>query len=94
MRPTTTEEFFTADLYYAAYLRVAGVPYTGERVEPNGRQVSFLFEHTPNLDDLKRDYFNGNGKVSALAYKREVVDLKALTHEALRAASRAVNNRR
>ena len=91
MRPQTQDDYFTTDLYYAAYLRVAGVPYMGESVE--GRQVSFMFEDTPSMIDLKRDYFNGKGKVSALAYKREIIDLKALTHEALREAGRTAGRR-
>ena len=84
----SADHYHTTDLYYAAYLRVAGVPYVGETVE--GRQVMFMFEDSTNMEDLKRDYFNGNGKVSALAYKREIIDLKAMTHEALRAAGRTV----
>lgn len=86
MRQNTEQHYPTSDLYYAAYLRVAGVPYLGEEVD--GRQVIFKFEDGPNIKDLKKDYFSGNGKVSALHYKREVVDLKALTHEALRSARR------
>ena len=35
-------EFRTSDHYYAAYLKVAGVPFKGTTAE--GRRVFFIFE--------------------------------------------------
>ena len=54
----------TSDLYYAAYLRVAGVSLI-ETIRDQNR-VFFIFEHTPNIRDLKNDYFNRKAKVPAL----------------------------
>lgn len=68
----------TSDLYYAAYLRVAGVSLI-ETVRDQNR-VFFIFEHTPNIRDLKNDYFNRKAKVPALTYADEIRNMKALTH--------------
>lgn len=77
----------TSDLYYAAYLKVAGVSYLDEEVE--GRRVFFLFENSPNIDDLKRGYYNRTAKVPAMTYCEEIKALKALTAEAQRASRRS-----
>jgi len=71
----------TADLYYAAYLRVAGCNLL-DTVKNDGR-VYFVFEGNPNMRDLKRDYFNRTGKVPALQYADEVRSMKAQTHEVM-----------
>ncbi len=72
------QEFRTADLYYAAYLRVAGVPLIDARRE--GGRVYFVFEGSPLIRDLKREYFNRTSKVSALSYADEIKAMKSLTH--------------
>jgi hypothetical protein len=69
-------------MYYAAYLKVAGVPLLDTATE--GRRVFFQFEKSPNLGDLKRDYYNRKGKVAALTYSEEVKVMKSLTAEAQR----------
>ena len=74
------ESYRTSDLYYAAYLRVARVPWV--RTEREGRRVFFVFEKVPGIDDLKKDYFNRTGKVEALTYADEVKAMKSLTHSA------------
>ena len=60
------QHYKTADLYYAAYLRVAGCQLM-DCVKEQGR-CYFMFEPNPNMRDLKRDYFNRKGKVPALQY--------------------------
>jgi len=69
----------TADLYYAAYLRVAGVPFLG--TERDGKRVTFLFEDigTP-LHDLKRGYFSDSARVPALSYVQMIRTMKTLVH--------------
>jgi hypothetical protein len=71
-------DYKTSDLYYAAYLKVAGVPF----IEPEreGRRVIFIFENSESIRDLKREYFNRTAKVPALTYADEVKAMKALTH--------------
>lgn len=69
----------TSDLYYAAYLRVAGVELI-ETVRDKGGRVFFVFDHNPNIRDLKNDYFNRKAKVPALTYADEIRNMKALTH--------------
>tara|TARA_B100001094_G_scaffold331148_1_gene398540 strand:+ start:544 stop:780 length:237 start_codon:yes stop_codon:yes gene_type:complete len=69
----------TSDLYYAAYLRVAGVPFLG--TERAGKRVVFLFEDigTP-LRDLKKGYFSDGARVPALSYVQTIRFMKSLVH--------------
>jgi hypothetical protein len=71
-------EYKTSDLYYAAYLKVAGVPF----IEPEreGRRVIFVFENSDSIRDLKREYFNRKAKVPAMSYADEIKAMKAMTH--------------
>lgn len=69
----------TSDLYYAAFLRVAGVPLI--EVERDGGRVWFVFENGPNIRELKREYFNRTAKVPAMSYADEIRAMKALYHE-------------
>ena len=68
----------TSDLYYAAYLRVAGVKF----LEPvrDGKRVVFVFEASEAIRDLKRDYFTRAAKVSALDFADEIRSMKAIIH--------------
>lgn len=65
-------------MYYAAYLKVAEVPFMGTTRE--GSRVFFLFENTDALRELKDQYFTRTSKVSALTYADEIKAMKALTH--------------
>lgn len=77
--PSDDEKIYrTTDMYYAAFLRVAGVKFL-EANRENGR-VFFSFENGDSIRDLKREYFNRSGKVSALDYADEVRNMKSLTH--------------
>lgn len=69
--------FKTSDLYFAAFLRVAGVKFI-EATRENGR-IFFLFEAGGSIPELKREYFNRSGKVSALDYADEVRNMKSMT---------------
>jgi hypothetical protein len=73
------EAFRTSDLYYAAFLRVAGVPFI--QTETEGRRVFFVFELVTGLKDLKAQYFNRTAKVPALTLVDEIRAMKQLTHE-------------
>jgi len=68
----------TSDLYYAAFLRVAGVKFI-EATRDQGR-VFFSFENGESIRDLKREYFNRSAKISALDYADEVRSMKAMIH--------------
>jgi len=68
----------TSDLYYAAYLKVAGVEFKGTTKE--GKRVFFLFENAEGMADLKKQYFNRYAKVSALTYADEIRSMKNLTY--------------
>jgi len=81
MRPaaaTQPEPYRTTDIYYAAYLRVAGVQFLESIKE--GNRVYFLFEQTGNIRDLKNQYFNRVAKVSAFTFVDEIRAMKQLTH--------------
>jgi len=71
----------TSDLYYAAYLKVAGVKLTG--TDRDGGRVYFLFDEgdTNNMRELRDQYYNRTSKVAALTYADEIKVMKALTHE-------------
>ena len=68
----------TSDLYYAAYLKTAKVPFRG--TEREGSRVYFLFEASSSLRDLKDEYFNRTSRVVALNYADEIKTLKSLIH--------------
>ena len=80
--PQTQQDsrYRTSDLYYAAYLKVAGVPHVDTMRE--GSRVFFVFEQVEGLRDLKNQFFNRTAKVVALTFADEVRNLKALTHMA------------
>ena len=85
------KRYRTADLYYAAYLGVAGCTLIECKAvrEEGSLRAFFFFEHTDMLKDLKRDYFNRKGKVAALQYADEVRSMKGQTHEAMAEAKAA-----
>lgn len=68
----------TSDLYFAAYLKVAGILFQG--TERDGSRVVFLFDNSEGLRDLKTGFFNRTSKVAALSYADEVKAMKTLTH--------------
>jgi hypothetical protein len=70
----------TKDLYYSAYLRVAGVPFVGAERQDDGKVV-FLFEDqgATAMRDLKRGYFSDNAKVPAMSYVQMIRAMKSLT---------------
>lgn len=71
----------TSDMYYAAYLKVAGMKLLGTQRE--GSRVFFVFEQSDGdgVRDLRDQYYNRSSKVSALTYADEIKVMKALTHE-------------
>lgn len=73
-------EFRTSDLYFAAYLQVAGVTMT--RTERGGTgKVSFIFDQSiSNIDELKNAWFTQTGKVIALPYANAIKTLKSVCH--------------
>lgn len=78
---STNGQYRTSDLYYAAYLKVAGVPFVDSRRE--GGRVFFLFDDDGEgsvLRDLRREYFSGHAKVSALALVQEIKNMKSMTY--------------
>jgi len=75
------EGYRTSDLYYAAYLKVAGVKLIG--TDRDGGRVYFVFEEGDgsSLRELRDQYYNRTSKVSALTYSDEIKVMKSLTHE-------------
>ena len=73
-------KFTTSDLYFGAFLKVAGVNHIDTVRE--GSRVFFVFENTEGLKDLKNQFFNRTAKVSAMSYADEIKAMKALTHMA------------
>lgn len=71
-------QYRTADLYFAAFLKAAGVPFLD--TEREGDRTQFVFEKVDNIRDLKTGFFTRSAKVSAMSYADEIKALKALTH--------------
>lgn len=71
----------TKDLYFSAYLRVAGVPFL-EAVRQDDGKVIFLFEDlgVPAMRDLKRDYFSDRARVPAMSFVQMIRAMKSLTY--------------
>lgn len=80
MKTQNPNEFRTSDLYFAAYLQVAGVPMG--RTERNGTgKVSFIFDTSvSNIEELKLAWFNQQGRVAGLPYANAIKNLKAVCH--------------
>lgn len=73
-------EFRTSDLYYAAYLQVAGVPMLPPERNGNGK-VSFVFDSSvSNIEELKNAWFSMSGRVPALPYANAIKTLKSVCH--------------
>lgn len=72
-----TGHYRTSDMYYAAYLKVAGVPFAG--THRDGGRVYFLFQDDETIKELKVGYYN-NVKIAALPYADAIKAMKALTH--------------
>lgn len=73
-------EFRTSDLYFAAYLQVAGAPMSNTDRNGSGK-VHFIFDTTVvNIAELKNAWFNHSGKVPALPYANAIKSLKSICH--------------
>jgi len=72
-------KYATSNLYYAAYLKVAGVPFS--HTEREGSRIWFYFDSPEEgLRDLKNQYYNRIAKVPALTYADEIKAMKDLTY--------------
>lgn len=76
-----TPEFQTSDLYFAAYLQVACVPFKG--IDRQGSRVFFVFEEPEQLGDLKNQYFTRQARICALSYANEIKNFKSLIHNGM-----------
>lgn len=77
------KKFKTSDLYFAAYLMTAGCNLTGtSKVQEDGTppRVVFIFEQTPEMRELKLEYFNRKSKIEALSFVDSIRGLKAIVH--------------
>lgn len=71
--------YYTTDLYFAAYLQVAGTQM--KKSDRQGGRISFVFNtDVVNIEELQTAWFNQTGKVSALAYANAIKNLKHLCH--------------
>jgi hypothetical protein len=72
-------EFKTPDLYFAAFLQVAGVEM--KRTDRENGRVYFVFDSTiSNVDELKNGWFNNTAKIAAQPYAHAVKSLKSICH--------------
>lgn len=72
-------EMASADLYYSAYLKTAGVEMI--RTEREGGRVYFVFDTSiANIEELKLAWINNSGKIPAQPYAYSIKSLKSLVH--------------
>lgn len=72
-------EFRTPDLYFAAYLQVAGVEM--KKTDREGGRVYFIFDTSiANIEELKTGWFSQTAKVAALPYANAIKSLKSVCH--------------
>lgn len=80
-----TPGYRTSDMGLAAFLKVSAVPFIDvDRGEGNDGRVKvwFVFEDMGNhiMRDLKRQFFSGKAKVSAMELYQALKWAKMLTH--------------
>ena len=73
-------EYTTTDLYFAAYLQVAGVPMIRTDRQKSGRLTFVFGADVANIEGLKTAWFNQTGKVSALLFANTIKNLKHICH--------------
>jgi hypothetical protein len=72
-------EFRTPDLYFAAFLQVAGVEM--KKTDRESGRVYFVFDTSlANIDELKTGWFNNTAKVPAQPYAHAIKSLKSVCH--------------
>ena len=64
----------TADLYFAAYLSVAGCSI--EEMVKHGRQCKMHFLDEGQIEELRKQFYNRKAKVGALDFTQEIQLLK------------------
>jgi len=71
----------TSDLYFAAYLKVAGVKLLDTEWE--GKRLFFIFEDKGQdiMRNLKKEYFSDYAKVNAMSYVQAIKLMKNLTFQ-------------
>lgn len=74
--PQNPRTFKTRDIYISATLHHIGVPLI--RVESNGRQGIFVFEASPQIDELITKYLNGTLTVNPKGLFDDWKALKAM----------------
>jgi hypothetical protein len=73
-------EFRTSDLYFAAYLKTAGVEMRRAERSTSGK-VQFVFDTSiANIDELTSGWVNNSGKVPANTYAFNIKSLKSICH--------------
>jgi len=80
MKKVTNEnEHRSPDLYFSAYLQVAGLEMI--RTEKEGTRFYFVFDTSVgNFEELKAAWYNSTGKVAAQPYSHCLKSLKSLVH--------------
>lgn len=71
----------TSDLYFAAFLKVARVPFVDTEWED--KRMYFIFEDQGQdvMRNLKKEYFSDKAKVNAMSFVQAIKLMKNLTHQ-------------
>jgi|APSaa5957512535_1039671.scaffolds.fasta_scaffold678421_2 hypothetical protein len=79
---TDDKHFKTADIKFAAFLKAAQVPFVDCVDEDGGKRKVFLFEVTPGLRPLRRQFFARQpDSLASLTLFNEYDALKSLIYD-------------
>lgn len=81
-----SKDYTTADLYFAAFLIVAGVEVKKLVKSKEERRVYYHFLDEGQIDDLRVGYYQRKVKIEALPFTQEIKNLKNQTHEIMKGA--------
>lgn len=71
-------EYRTSDFYCTAFLVAQGMRPVSHKRE--GQQLVFLFDCSPELDELVESYYGLRAMISPIAYGNALRNLKSIVH--------------
>jgi hypothetical protein len=74
-----SNEFWSTDLYFAAFLQTSGLKLLRTERDPSNR-VQFIFETNEGFTDLRSSWFAQTGMINGYQYANNIRNLKAVCH--------------
>ena len=73
-------EFWTTDLYLAAFLQTEGVPLLRTEQDAANRRCNFVFHGEMQTTSLKSQWYNRIAMTNASSFADNIKSLKSLVH--------------